>query len=108
MMEGHRIALSPHDGVSTTGQRIERGIVPLLDCIVGDWTPTEAKAVYGALRGWTQEQTAENWRTNDKTGKNPTRQAVAKSLDRAHWSTVEDVLSWVAKEQKRPMGVASA
>ena len=77
---------------------LERGLLPLLDCAVGDWTPTESRAVYGALKGWTQEISAKNWPRDEKTGKGLTRQAVGDSLMRAHWNTVDAVLLWVEKE----------
>ena len=77
---------------------LERGVVPLIDCVVSDWTPTESRAVYGALKGWTQEETAKNWPQRDKADKRPTRQAVGDSLVRAHWSTVDAVLLWAETE----------
>jgi hypothetical protein len=108
LMEGHRMALSHEDEESAAGQWIGRCVIPLLDCIVSDWTPAEAKAICGAIKGWTQEQSAEKWGKNERIGKNPTRQAVGKSLDRAHWGMVEDVLSWVEKEKRQPVEVALA
>jgi hypothetical protein len=69
--------------------------IPLLDCIIGDWTPTESRAVYGMLNGLTQEETAKNWPVHEKTGKRPTRQAIGDSLKRAHWRTVDTALLWI-------------
>jgi hypothetical protein len=82
--------------------------VPLFDCIVGDWTATESRAVYGALMGWTQEETAKQWPGDDTRSEPPTRQAVAKALSRAHWTTVESVLKTVETGIKQPPEVASA
>lgn len=85
---------------------LERGLVPLLDCVAGDWTPIESRAVYGALKGWTQEESARNWPLDEKTGKRLTRQAVADSLMRAHWSTVDAVLLWVEKKIEQAQELA--
>jgi len=82
--------------------------VPLFDCIVGDWTATESRAVYGALMGWTQEETAKQWPGDDTRSEPPTRQAVAKALSRAHWTTVESVLKTVETGIKQPPEVALA
>ncbi len=87
-------------------QWIARGIIPLLDCVASDWTPRESRAIYGALKGWTQEESAENWPPNEKTGKRPTRQAVQESLDRAHWNAVNEAISWVEKGIKQALGLA--
>jgi hypothetical protein len=75
--------------------------IPLLDCIIGDWTPTESRAVYGMLTGLTQEETARNWPVHEKTGKRPTRQAIGDSLKRAHWRTVHAVLHWLETNVKQ-------
>lgn len=82
------------------------GVVPLLDCVVGDWSPTESRAVVGALKGWTQEETARQWPPDD-SGKRPTRQAVSDSLLRAHWNTVLSVLEWTESTVRQALGVAS-
>ena len=76
------------------------GLVPLLDCIITDWTPTEARSVHGALMGWTQEETAAQWPILNKTGKRRTRQAVAKSLRHAHWNTIREALEFVEESAK--------
>jgi hypothetical protein len=85
------------------GESVRSGVVPLLDCVVTDWTPTESRAVFGALLRWTQEQSAANWPGGES--ERPTRQAVAKSLDRAHWRAVSTVLDWV-EGPTQPMEVA--
>jgi len=74
--------------------------VPLLDCIVGDWTPAESRAVYGTLCGLTQEEIARQWPPVGKPGRTPSRQAVSDALRRAHWRTVDDVLAWIENEIK--------
>ncbi len=74
--------------------------VPLLDCVVTDWTPKEARAVYGSLEGLTQEMIAEMSPPNPQTGKPVTRQAIADSLDRGHWGVVESVLNTVENKSK--------
>lgn len=74
--------------------------VPLLDCVVGDWTPAQSRAAHGALRGLTQEETARLWPPIGKTGRSISRQAVGDALMRAHWNTVEDVLRWIEAEMQ--------
>ncbi len=83
-------------------------VVPLLDCIVTDWTAAQARAVYGALLALTQEQTARRWPVVKATGKRPTRQAVAKALAGAHWTAVKSVLEAVARRLAQPSVIASA
>ena len=97
-IDGRCLALVTGDDPSTLWHMLERGVVPLIDCVVSDWTPTESRAVYGALKGWTQEESAKNWPQRVKTDKKPTRQAVGDSLLRAHWSTVDAVLLWAETE----------
>lgn len=100
------LAYAPAAERAAAGLWIARGVVPLLDCIVSDWTAVEARAMHGALRGWTQEQTAEQWPPDPETGKKPTRQAIAKSLARAHGASVEAVLRWVESAIEQPWEVA--
>lgn len=58
----------------------------LIDELARAWTALQARAVLGALRGLTQEQTAELWSP-------PIRQAsVAKHLDAAHWKAIRDAV----------------
>lgn len=71
--------------------------VPLLDCVVSDWTAREAFAVKGTLEGLTQEKIAELMPPNPRTGKPVTRQAVADALERSYWQTVEGVLRKLEK-----------
>ena len=98
MDRGRCLTLVAGDEAPALWHTFERGVVPLIDCVVGDWTPTESRAVYGALKGWTQEETARNWPPQEKTDKQPSRQAVGDSLVRAHWSTVDAVLLWTETE----------
>ena len=65
----------------TLGDCLTQGVIPLLDCLIDEWTSTEAQAIQGALLGWTQELSAANWA--EKKTLRPTRQAVAKALRRA-------------------------
>jgi hypothetical protein len=105
-MDGQCLVLVPGSETLVLWDVLECGFVPLLDCVAGDWTPKESRAVYGALKGWTQEESARNWPLDDKTGKRLTRQAVGDSLMRAHWSTVDAVLLWVEKEIKQAQELA--
>ncbi|MCF7707545.1 MAG: hypothetical protein K9N52_01430 [Verrucomicrobia bacterium] len=74
--------------------------VPLLDCVVTEWTSTEAQAVYGTLEGLTQEKIAKSLPPNPRTGKDVTRQAVSDSLERGYWAIVEDVLDNIERYSK--------
>ncbi|MCK5130880.1 MAG: hypothetical protein KAR40_01860 [Candidatus Sabulitectum sp.] len=74
--------------------------LPLLDCVVTDWTSTEAQAVHGTLEGHTQEKLAKLLPPNPRTGKDITRQAVSDSLERGYWATVADVLSRIESNSK--------
>lgn len=74
--------------------------VPLLDCVVSDWTSTEAHAVHGTLEGRTQEEIAQLLPPNPRTGKAVTRQAVSDSLERGYWGTIESTLEWIEKCSK--------
>jgi hypothetical protein len=96
-MDGRCLVFVAEGEPAAVWQWIGHAVTPLLDCVVSDWTPTESRAVYGALKGWTQEETAKNWKIDNDNGVRPTRQAVTASLDRAHWNTVESILVWVEK-----------
>lgn len=93
-MKDRRLTLAAAQELQPALEELASGSIPLLDCIVSGWTPKEARVVRGALLGWTQEQTAEHW-PPDSDGKRITRQAVGRSLARAHWNRVEAYLEWV-------------
>jgi hypothetical protein len=93
-MDGQRLALVAEEDARGLWDGLKSAVIPLLDCVTGDWTPTESQAVYGALKGWTQEDIANNWPRENKKGGQLTRQAVGDSLMRAHWAAVESVLFW--------------
>ncbi|WP_373499426.1 hypothetical protein [Desulfococcus sp.] len=94
-MGGRCFAIDAGDGPPEPLKCLAAAAVPLLDCIVGDWTPAESRAVNGALRGLTQEEIASLWPPVGTTGRPPSRQAVGDALARAHWRTVTDVLHWI-------------
>jgi hypothetical protein len=73
-----------------------QAVIPLLDCIATDWTPTESRAVNAALTGLTQEEIAAQWISKKSTP--PTRQAICDSLLRAHWKSVHLVLLLAEKK----------
>jgi hypothetical protein len=83
---------------SPVSRWLSQAVVPLVDSLTADWTPTECVAVLGALRGWTQEETSANWPA--EAGERPTRQAVSAALDRAHWNAGEKVLAWIEDEMQ--------
>ncbi len=105
-MKDQGLAFAPTSEQSNDELSVAWGVVPLLDCVVTDWTSTESRAVYGALKGWTQEETAAQWPVDDERAKPPTRQAVAKALVRAHWSTVDKVLNWTEEGVKQALKLA--
>lgn len=61
-------------------------VAGLLDALCQGWTASRARAVAGALRGWTQQQIA-----GDSGVSQP---YVAKALARAHWDAVEGAVEW--------------
>ena len=95
-MKSSRLAWGTEHDALPFWSTLKRTTIPLLDCLVSDWTPTESQAVNCVLTGLTQDQTAARWQSND--GKKPTRQAVGGSLQRAHWNTVHDVLLWTEQQ----------
>ncbi len=96
-----RIAYQASGGLGSRHDSISRVLVPLLDCVVSDWTPKESEAVWGTMQGWTQEEIAEKSPINPKTGKPVTRQAISIALERAHWGTVEMMLKYLEKENSK-------
>ena len=72
------------------------GVVPLLDCVVSDWTPVESGVVSAALLGKSQSKTVDYLLS--RHGEAPSRQAISDSLSRAHWNTVLDVLARIEEK----------
>ncbi len=58
--------------------------VHLLDEIVVRWSDRQARAIVGALQGWTQKKIAETWEVSRIT-----QQAVALHLEAAGWHAVD-------------------
>lgn len=85
---------------------LEHGVIPMLDCIIGDWTAKESRAILNSIKGLTQEETARQWPPDKKTGKKITRQAVGDALIRAHWNEVKKVLEWIESEIKQTIELA--
>jgi len=99
-MDRNRLVCEAQGEDSTDFALMGRIAVPLLDCVVSDWTPTEAHAVHGTLEGLTQENIAQLLPPNPRTGKAVTRQAVSDSLERGYWGTVENVLNGIEGNSK--------
>lgn len=99
-MDRNRLVCEAQDKGSTGFAVMGRVAVPLLDCVVSDWTSTEAHAVHGTLEGLTQENIAQLLPPNSRTGKAVTRQAVSDSLERGYWGTVENVLDAIEGDGK--------
>lgn len=103
-MGRNRLVFEAQDKESTALAVMGHVAVPLLDCVVTDWTSTEAHAVRGSLEWRTQEKIAQLLPPNPRSGKTVTRQAVSDSLDRGNWRTVEDVLQSI-EENSKPWGL---
>jgi len=106
LLNGRYLTFASGDDPSSFVSALGNGIIPMIDCVVADWSPTESRAVYGALKGWTQEEIAHHWPVHEKTGKKPTRQAVGDSLARAHWNTIAAVLLWVERQIMQAYGLS--
>lgn len=89
-MKNTHIAFDGAFGETDVLHDVSLVVVPLLDCVVSDWTPVESAAVSAALLGKTQVETLEY--LFSKQGAVPSRQAIGDSLSRAHWCRVHDVL----------------
>jgi hypothetical protein len=72
----------------------DRIIMSLLDCIVSKWTDKESIAIAGVLLGRTQDEIAESSPVSERSGKKPTRQAIAFALTRASWTTVRPCIEF--------------
>jgi len=86
-LSSHRLAFASADPVHGA---LSYAVAPLLDDVVSSWTPAEALAISGALRGWTQKAIAED-------AGSMTQQAVSDALDRARWHTVKPCLDWLTE-----------
>lgn len=98
-MKGVSLALSIATERAEGWSDMTGAVIPLLDCIATDWTPTESRAVNAALMGLTQEEIAARWVS--KTNSTPSRQAVGDSLIRAHWKSVKSVLFHAEKRVQK-------
>jgi len=63
-------------------------IVGLIDAIAQGWTGRQARAVAGALRGWTQEKIAASW------SEAVSQPAITKHLGGARWPALETALAF--------------
>lgn len=63
-------------------------ITVLMDALIQDWTGKQARAVAGALRGWTQERIAKAW------PESISQQAITKHLGGAHWPAFETAVAF--------------
>lgn len=61
-------------------------VVVLLDALCQGWTASRARAVAGALRGWTQQRIAEEAMVSQS--------AVAQRLAGARWTAIERAIGW--------------
>jgi hypothetical protein len=98
-MERAYISCEVQGGEQAAAALLGGAVVPLLDCVVTDWTAREAYAIKGTLEGLTQEKVAAGLPPNARTGNPVTRQAVADSLERGFWPVVDDVLGNIEKSK---------
>jgi hypothetical protein len=77
---------APAGSAHTALGMLEAG-VGLLDALVVRWTQRESVAVYGALRGLSQEAISELEEAKTKEGNAPTRQAIQDALSRISWTS---------------------
>jgi hypothetical protein len=96
LQKTHRLALCAQSEESR-----DRIIMNLLDCIVSKWTDKESFAVAGTILGHTQDEIAESSPVSERSGKKPTRQAVAYALTRASWTTVRPCIEFFEKNIKQ-------
>lgn len=71
-------------------------ILVVLDELVRRWTPSQARAVCGALLDWTQEKIAENWPEEPIT-----QQAASQHLARAGWDGIRRAVGYYEDVMKR-------
>lgn len=76
------------EGAPSLSQHGLEAITVLMDAIAQDWTGKQARAVAGALRGWTQDKIAASW------PETISQQAVTKHLGGAHWTALETALAY--------------
>lgn len=94
-LSGVRLAVAVEDGLVPRCDWVGQAVAPVLDSVIQGWTAVESRAVYGALRGWTQQEAADWWAGRHPDNRPTTRQAVADSLGRASWSAVDGTLMYV-------------
>lgn len=66
-------------------QMLDQLVLPLLDIQISEWTHPESVAAFGAMLGWTQDQTAAHSLAVKADGHQPTRQSIQRALERIHW-----------------------
>jgi hypothetical protein len=66
-------------------------LLVLVDHVAARWSGRQARAVRGALRGWTQEEIARRCWADPVS-----QQTVAQHLDRAGWRAIEGALEYFA------------
>lgn len=64
-------------------------LLTVLDVTASRWTPAQATALCGAIRGWKQEQIAQNWPDTPIT-----QQSASQHLTRAGWDAVRASLEY--------------
>jgi hypothetical protein len=79
----------------------ERVVAALLDCLVGRWSERQAFVAAYSLLDKTQEEIALLSPVNSKTGKKPSRQAVAKTQDQIHFSVIEETIHYFSDATTR-------
>ncbi|MCK9361922.1 hypothetical protein M0Q28_06935 [Patescibacteria group bacterium] len=84
-----RLGLAFADGVQNpSADSLMGAVIPLIDAQMEKWTSREAFAVYGTLRGLTQQEIAELPEARTVKGVQPTRQAIHDALARIQWHAI--------------------
>lgn len=69
-----------------------RAIARLLDCLAGRWSERQAFVAFHSFLDETQDEIAAQSPVSSRTGKRPSRQAVAKTQDQIHFDVLEDIV----------------
>lgn len=89
MQRQGRLAFRIEDVYDTGERRALPVLATMVDAIANGWTVKQSIAVYGALRGRTQEQIGSEWTPHPIT-----QQAVGQHLDSAAWNAMNSALDF--------------
>ena len=87
MQDKHRLKLVFPELPPEQERLLNTIALPFMDLELTQWSTAESFAAFGALRGWTQQQTAESSIVFSDKDQPLSQQAVGKALKRIHWNT---------------------